>query len=232
MGRKMMMTLLVPGAVALAAMSIQSASAAVIPANEAWTEATGGGTSPNNWFWGSFQQGSGWSVTTGVVLDTTNKTTGNGSVEYVNYPPASPGRGQPAIVFNGTSRLDLTAYAGGQLSFDFMISDTTDYSSMNLYLYIGDATTKTSKGLGAITPQTPVVANQWTHMTITLPTTWQTGEANPIYALRFFEVFTGTPAAANQWFDNVKITAVPEPASLTLLGLGGLLLIRRRRPHA
>jgi hypothetical protein len=38
-----------------------------------------------------------------------------------------------------------------------------------------------------------------------------------------------TAAAGNNRFDNVQFNAIPEPASLALLGLGGLLMLSRRR---
>lgn len=46
-----------------------------------------------------------------------------------------------------------------------------------------------------------------------------------------FEGATGAASntGARAVFDNVVITAIPEPASLALLGLGGLILVGRRR---
>lgn len=40
--------------------------------------------------------------------------------------------------------------------------------------------------------------------------------------------FGVTGGTQSEW-DNVRLTAVPEPGSLALLGLGGLLVVRRRR---
>lgn len=37
---------------------------------------------------------------------------------------------------------------------------------------------------------------------------------------------TGSPFF---WMDDFSVTAIPEPASLALMGLGGLLMLRRRR---
>ena len=42
----------------------------------------------------------------------------------------------------------------------------------------------------------------------------------------------GTGATTNFYFDNVRLTDVPEPGSLAVLGLGGLTLVMRRRRSA
>jgi hypothetical protein len=39
---------------------------------------------------------------------------------------------------------------------------------------------------------------------------------------------TGTPDNGNNRFDNILITGIPEPASVLLLGLGAVALLRRR----
>jgi hypothetical protein len=39
----------------------------------------------------------------------------------------------------------------------------------------------------------------------------------------------GTDGGANIFIDNIKFTGVPEPATMSLLGLGGLALLRRKR---
>ena len=59
-------------------------------------------------------------------------------------------------------------------------------------------------------------------------TTWQLELGGPPWPGT--SVPAGTPAFDQVWtFDNLKITMIPEPATLALLGLGSLALLRRRK---
>lgn len=64
--------------------------------------------------------------------------------------------------------------------------------------------------------------------------TYSTGaggaEIGNAIVVRLVSVFVDVPASNGGVFlDNVSLSIVPEPASLAILGFGGLLLIRRRR---
>jgi len=50
-----------------------------------------------------------------------------------------------------------------------------------------------------------------------------------IFSARVREPVTGNPWYSAGLNDDVNITVVPEPATMALLGLGGLALFRRRR---
>jgi len=100
-------------------------------------------------------------------------------------------------------------------------------------------------------PSHPIAAQEWTTVTVTLdldneeavvnidsPTTgnntsdvvpFQTGEqawqsGDPL-GLIYITYFDGGPA----YFDNIQLTGIPEPATLGLLGIGGLFAVLRRR---
>lgn len=47
------------------------------------------------------------------------------------------------------------------------------------------------------------------------------------YLIQFAQDEDGNPGVTS--VDNFSLTAVPEPSSLALLGLGGLLIVRRQR---
>lgn len=52
---------------------------------------------------------------------------------------------------------------------------------------------------------------------------------NPNWQYDSLVLASGLSTAVPVWFDNVSVEVIPEPASLMLLGLGGLFLARRRR---
>jgi hypothetical protein len=44
-------------------------------------------------------------------------------------------------------------------------------------------------------------------------------------------IYTGAPGNRDQGYDNIRLadSFLPEPATVTLLGIGGLAMLRRRR---
>ena len=54
---------------------------------------------------------------------------------------------------------------------------------------------------------------------------------DPLTAIRHiaFTTFSPPNPSGSQWYDNLEITAIPEPSSLALLGAAGLLAMGRRR---
>jgi len=61
------------------------------------------------------------------------------------------------------------------------------------------------------------------------PTTWQKG-ADPINGIDCLDIFPISADASVMYYDDVSLT--PEPATMALLGMGGVMMFRRRRRKA
>jgi MYXO-CTERM domain-containing protein len=213
---------------ALAARPAQPASAAVIPADESWTENK---NVDGQFFWGNYE-----GTQTSIAVDTTDKTTGTGSIKFagINNPANYPDG--PAITFVTDGHPDITSYAGGTFSYDFKFDGPATYLSSQLYIYSGD--TVAGAKLQSINGIATNLQTGWNHVVVNLPAAWDTsGGFAPgnIVEIRFRLIFHTAAGydhtARNVWFDNMKLTSVPEPASggLILLGALALPMWRRRR---
>ncbi len=101
---------------------------------------------------------------------------------------------------------------------------STDPGTGNPSIALGTGTTMGSNLLTPATSDTTAPAlGEWTTWTVTYTTDASpTGLGDPLRIDLF-----ATSAAG--WFDNVRLEVVPEPATMSLLALGGIAMLRRHK---
>ena len=127
---------------------------------------------------------------------------------------------------NGTDdqlRQTVTSVNGGTATFSFDLFYTNeDGPNFDLFLVYLDSVLIYSQDLGDSFPVTLYGPN---HISVDVSDQMDGGSKDIL-----FEVLTDGSLPCSAFVDNVSIqTAVPEPASLTALGLGALAVLRRRK---
>ncbi|MCH8525526.1 MAG: PEP-CTERM sorting domain-containing protein [Kiritimatiellae bacterium] len=171
-------------------------------------------TSATDIFHVGYTPGTSSSVTnvdTGTVNGgTASMGTAEGTQRQANYTSNS-------ATFNRNEYMSftLTPGAGGieldSISFDFSRAGSGSRFFVLEYSFDG-FTTPLSLGSG-----TNGVSNEYTRATFNLNNTLTTSPVE----FRFFGYREGNTTAAMR-FDNIQVTAIPEPSTLALLGLAGL----------
>jgi hypothetical protein len=158
-------------------------------------------------------------------------TTGN----HINVAPTGWGidRGQfnlvrEATAFDGQQFLDLTGPVGGAGTYVFQNFSLTTPSPVLFSGYFSGRDAGTGGGNVAIFSGASLIAAAPRVTTTGTNTPWAQSIATTSTlapGTYQFRAFIDDPANVDQ----VSVTIVPEPATLSLLALGGLALLRRRR---
>lgn len=153
----------------------------------------------------------------------------NGSTGHLSWDPVSANEGQYFLAVNGATMTDPSPFV---LTQDFANQGlgtqlTISLDSVNLYAPGGEGGTSTLEvfldGVSLGTTNT-FVDNVWRTATFT-GTTLSEGPTSQL------KIVSNTSQASGNDFglDNLSVAPVPEPASMAVLGLGALGIIRRRR---
>jgi len=164
----------------------------------------------------------------------------NGSIQSNTLHMKSSGdnwAGQNMTVTTDGGNIDATSYGSYTVEFDYGYrSDATTNGDITMRVALWNTTTNTMLDSADFTITDPGQGPEaWTQtdfqLNLSYDETAQT--AGDVLQLRFINT-TDLPSGSADWsatalIDNVSVTAVPEPSSAALLGLGGLALILRRR---
>ncbi|WP_227021204.1 PEP-CTERM sorting domain-containing protein [Oceaniferula marina] len=179
-----------------------------------------------------------WDVGNATIPDSANgEVWGLLNVSTIAQTPASsPGAFYQAI---GTNEANFDVY----VSLDLGIRDNLPFTTVNVNLWSGNVTGadgSSLSGLGATLLDTVTIDDSIFSSGGTVPetvtlsnlnlNTGTSGVAGQTLWLELAAVNPGGIDPSNQALvDNVSVSAIPEPSSTALLGLGGLALILRRR---
>jgi hypothetical protein len=131
--------------------------------------------------------------------------------------------------------------SGYQISYDWYVDTSLSPGNYGTFLQLG---TYINSGAGAYAQDFPgsgkdvelngtqLASGQVFSGTVTETLTQKYGALDPNFLgqtfMRLGLIMNGDGSAATVYFDNITISPVPEPASLSLLGLAALWMIRRR----
>jgi hypothetical protein len=218
-------------------------SALIVTLGAALIPAAGALAAPVVFFDETFQNGA--SIGSGVTLNTTVNPTGT----------ATPGYASATSLTNSISAFTTsTVLSGGNLSglgtLEFMLffqPDASQSSQLRVIVQLNQSNNPSNvDGLnfpqmtfgattGAVlvdgvvptgnTTRIDLPANQWARVTLDLSAI-SPDDFNPTYDLINALRIQGNGQTGTFFVDNV--TAIPEPSTLGLLGLSGLLMLRRR----
>ena len=119
--------------------------------------------------------------------------------------------------------LDLTGYSGMKLSFAAYISDLVSLTHYREAICYVDDSEVSRQSFDVSEANWPLTA--WALTTIDLPS--DIDNESDVHIELQFNNFLDVNERLH--IDNIQLTGVPEPATLSLLTLGAALLIRRRR---
>jgi hypothetical protein len=184
------------------------------------------------------------SVGGGLLLDTISKSNGDDVYQWIPSFGGTTVNAQPSVTGGGTISIQggtENANNGGYFQFAFSMAGLTD-------LTVSYATQRTSTGFNSQVWSWSTDGSTFTDFQTldSIPTAFADAGGNPIFsgpadldnaATAFLRVtFDGaTGSSGNNRLDNITFSAVPEPASIALAGLGVLgagVALRRRAKRA